>query len=130
MKTRVLCIFAVFLSLLAFAGCAEKKEDDFKVPPGKTYIYSGEPFSGLENEPFSVTLFEDGTFTYYESPLSSYIGSGKWSEDNGIVTLTENSEPERVNRFCYDGDDLVFIADRSDNFIYIKVSDGERFCVG
>lgn len=96
---------------------------------GKTYVYSGDSYSDLEYDRFTITIHQDGTFTYYESPLSSYIGNGVCSVQGGVLTLSDETSggAERINYFKIDGDDLVFIEENSSNFIYVKVKDGERF---
>ena len=90
---------------------------------GYTYVYEGEGFP----DKFAITLFEDGTFSYYEGMLSSYIGFGTWEETDGIVTLTTSSGYGLVHRFRREEKALVFITEGSDNFIYVKVADGEKF---
>lgn len=59
-----------------------------------TYVYEGEGFGG----DFTVTIREDGTFTYYEGPLSSIFGDGTW-----------------------------YLAEDSADFIFVDVADGDRF---
>ena len=96
---------------------------------GKTYLYNGEGFGGS----FTITLYEDGTFTYYEGMLSSYIGTGSFMLDGDTVIMTDDGHGGYglVNHFRHDGDDLVFIEQDSDNFVYVKVKDGEKFhCTG
>ena len=90
---------------------------------GYTYVYEGEGFP----DKFAITLFEDGTFSYYEGMLSSYIGLGTWVEEDGIVTLTTKSGYDLVHRFRREENALTFITEDSDNFIYVKVTDSERF---
>ena len=97
--------------------------------PEKTYLYNGEGFGGS----FTITLYEDGTFTYYEGMLSSYIGTGSFMLDGDTVIMTDDGHGGYglVNHFRHDGDDLVFIEQDSDNFVYVKVKDGEKFhCTG
>lgn len=96
---------------------------------GKTYLYDGEGFGGS----FTITLYEDGTFTYYEGMLSSYIGTGSFMLDGDTVIMTDDGHGGYglVNHFRHDGDDLVFVEQDSDNFVYVKVKDGEKFhCTG
>jgi len=96
---------------------------------GKTYLYDGEGFGGS----FTITLYEDGTFTYYEGMLSSYIGDGTFMLDGDTVVMTDDGPGGYglVNRFRRDGDDFVFVEQGSDNFVYVKVKDGEKFhCTG
>lgn len=96
---------------------------------GKTYLYENEGIMG----DFTITLYEDGTFFYYEGMASSYFGAGSFIMDGDILTMTDDGHGGYglVNRFRRDGDDLVFIEQESDNFVYVKVKDGERFhCTG
>lgn len=93
---------------------------------GKTCLYEKEGFYG----DFTITLYNDGTFTYYEGMASSYIGMGTWEQDGDIVTLSDDHFTI-TNHFTMEGDDLVFIREGSSNFIYVRVQDGERFrCTG
>ena len=100
-------------------------EDSLSKMNGKTYVYEGNGIAGN----FSITLFDDGTFSYCEGLASSYIGIGEWEQNGDIVTLTdmEMSGYSRVNHFKVDGDVLIFISENSANFIYVKVKDGEKF---
>ncbi len=82
---------------------------------------------------FSITLSEDGSFGYYETPISSHIGMGWYSINDDILELYElYGSSVAVRRFkVLDGPlssiVLAFIADGSENFMFIKVHDGERF---
>lgn len=92
---------------------------------GTTYLYEGEGFMG----DFTITLYNDGTFTYYEGMASSYIGIGSWEQNGDSIILTDDGHGGYglVNHFQCDGNDLVFVEQDSDNFVYVKVKDGERF---
>ena len=92
---------------------------------GKTYLYEGEGFMGN----FTITLYNDGTFTYYEGMASSYIGIGAWEQNGDSIILTDDGHGGYglVNHFRCDGNDLVFVEQDSNNFVYVKVKDGERF---
>lgn len=91
--------------------------------PAGLYLYEGDGFGG----DFTITLRTDGSFTYYEGHLSSYIGAGKWSVSGDILTLEDETGITRVNRFRMEGNDLIFQAKGSTNFIYVKVADGAVF---
>ena len=96
---------------------------------GKTYVYENEGILGS----FQITLFEDGTFTYYEGNASSYYGTGTWKQDGSTITMTDNELAgySLVNHFILDGTDLVYTEKNSSNFIYVKVKPGEKFhCTG
>lgn len=96
---------------------------------GKNYVYENEGIMGS----FAITLYEDKTFFYSEGIASSYLGVGTWTQDGDIITLTDNEIAGyiRINHFRIDGDDLLFLAEDSSNFIYVKIQNGERFnCTG
>ena len=92
---------------------------------GKTYVYEKDGFGGE----FTVTINEDGSFQYYEGFLSSYIGAGTWQLEGDILSLSDDEEMgyEFVNHFQVDDGVLVFQEEDSSNFLYVKLSDGERF---
>ncbi len=46
--------------------------------------------------------------------------------DGDTVIMTDGGYG-LVNHFRHDGDDLVFVEQDSDNFVYVKVKDGEKF---
>lgn len=124
MKRRLtLSILAAALLCAGFTGCARQiTESDLA---GKTYVYEKDGFGG----DFTITLNNDGTFTYSEGFLSSYLGVGKWKLDGGELILTDNKETGRPleNRFKIADGELVFQAEASSNFIYVKAADGEKF---
>lgn len=91
--------------------------------PAGLYLYEGDGFGG----DFTISLRADGSFTYYEGHLSSYIGAGKWSVSGDILTLEDETGVPKVNRFRMEGNDLIFQAKGSTNFIYVKVADGAVF---
>ena len=123
---------AAVLSAACLTGCGSAAQNADTLA-GKTFYYQGEGFGGA----FRIELNEDGSFEYYEGPLSSYIGAGKWSVSNDILTLKDKnspkvneSDPNLVNHFQIDGDTLRFIEKDSSNFIYVRLKDGEAFHAG
>ena len=92
---------------------------------GKTYVYENEGILGS----FAITLYEDGSFTYFEGLASSYIGNGSWMQEGDNITMTDDGEGGYglVNHFKFIGENLVFVEQNSSNFVYVKVKDGERF---
>lgn len=122
-KTVMLSLAALFASVLMLQGCTA---DYSLAVAGKTYVYMIEPESGLESDRFKISLNGDGTFTYHESLISSYLGIGDWSVEEDVLTLTDDYFGLK-NLFRIDGGDLIFIEEGSTNFLSVKVSDGERF---
>ena len=92
--------------------------------PG-VYTYEGEGFGGA----FTITLSANGSYTFTEGLLSSYLGSGLWNVNGDELVLTENPEngAELINRFRVGDDQLVFIEAQSSNFLHITVPDGAVF---
>ena len=94
-----------------------------QLSPAGLYCYEGDGFGG----DFTITLRADGSFTYYEGNLSSYIGAGRWSVSGDILTLEDETGVSKVNHFRIEGNDLIFLAKDSTNFIYVEVADGAVF---
>lgn len=92
---------------------------------GIRYVYENGGFMGT----FTVTLYEDGTFIYSEGSASSYFGTGTWKQEGDRITLTDDplAGGGLVNGFQKKGNDLVYLAEGSTNFIYVKVKNGEKF---
>lgn len=112
--------FSIFILILAlFLGCTAGN-----VPVSdRLYTWEHDGFGG----DFTITLYADGTFSYYEGMLSSYIGAGTWTEENRIITLKDNTGLVLVNHFRFDNGDLIFMEENSDNFLYVDVRNGDRF---
>lgn len=116
----------VLFAALTLTGCSGKVSENV-IPGG--YIYEKDGFP----DKFGIRLYNNGEFTYYAGSFSSYVGYGNWALDGDILILTENPdyrEKSKVFRFKADGDTLSYIAEGSDNFMYITVSDGEKFISG
>ncbi len=110
---RLTALWAVCLIVLC--GCTAKPNT-----LAGNYVYEQDGFGGK----FSVTLKNDGSFTYYEGALSSYIGGGTWTAEKETVVLKDG---DRTFCFAIERGALVFVADRSDTFLYVDVQDGDRF---
>ena len=88
------------------------------------YTYAGDGFGG----DFTITLEEDGSYTFYEGFLSSYIGGGHWyAERREIYLAEENGFDLQFYFSAEDEDTLIYKGRYSDDFPYIKVPDGGKF---
>ena len=96
-------------------------EDRFHI--AGTYRYEGEGFGG----DFTITLNADGTYTFYEGPLSSYLGGGSWFVYDNAVYMTEENGLELDLMFGVEDGALIYLETGAGGFIHVKVSDGERF---
>ena len=90
---------------------------------GRIFVWEKPGFGGK----FTLILFDDGRYKYSVGFLSSYVGAGTWTEDNGTVTLRETSGHDKVFKFAKKDDGLAFIADGSSRFMYVTVEDGDMF---
>lgn len=127
MKKILACglLIACLLSVTACSSSNGESESIQESVANKTFVYEKEGFVGE----FTIQIQEDGTFRYYEGGLSSHIGVGSWTVDKDILVLTEDEDTgyPGVNRFAVKDGDLVFLSEGSDNFIYVKVADGDHF---
>lgn len=125
MTGRHVKIFILFFGIiLLLTGCANTVQEDGIAD--RTYLYEKEGFGG----DFTIQIKSDGTFFYYEGDLSSHIGTGEWKLDGNTLMLQEDTVIEdhsRINYFKVDGEAIIFQSEGSDNFIYIKVAEGENF---
>lgn len=126
----VAVVLAMALACLCAFGSVEEPEDELVWPYGvsqMTYIRDAGGFGG----DFAVTLNQDGTFSYYAGLLSSYIGMGTWTQEDGVVCLAdeglEGSAGIQRYYFTVEDGNLVFQAEKSAKFMYVDVKDGERF---
>lgn len=123
---RIILIIAAIACLFCLAACGEPNEADIRENiVNKVFVYEKEGFGS----DFTIIINDDGSFSYYEGGLSSYIGVGKWSLDGAVLTLTDEVSENYpfVNHFKVKNGDLVYIAEDSTNFLYVKVADGEHF---
>jgi hypothetical protein len=121
-KRIVICILA--LGMLAGFACTKKTDDALrKTVAGKTFVRENGGFGG----DFTITLREDGSYEYYEGFLSSYIGMGTWTVEDGMLILTEQGGYDFVYRFTVQDGALVYRTEGSSAFIYVKAADGDRF---
>ena len=88
-----------------------------------TYIYTAGGFGG----DFTITLETDGSYTFYEGPLSSYIGGGHWYAERSYIYLVEENGFDLQFYFTGEKDALIYEGGYSDPFPYVKVPDGGRF---
>ena len=173
MKQRKYCLLGLLIILLVLSGCVVNKDrngedateecnseittdteemDEEALVAGRYYEYckNGEMYQSelLSIETpldFHITLNKDGTYEWYDCILSSYMGMGQYTVDNGILTMTEKEyviegrksvmkdpDPEKggmtfVNHFRIDGDKLIYISEGSTNFLYVRLQDGDVF---
>lgn len=124
-KRRVTLFLAMAVILGVLASCRARE------PELQYGMYSRENANGFDH--FTITLNENGTYSYFETMISSHLGMGGYTLEDGVVTLTDSQIPglygslTHTYKFrCEDGK-LIFLADESDDFMYIKLPDGAEF---
>ena len=89
-----------------------------------TYRCDGEGFGG----DFTITLNADGTYTFYEGPLSSYMGMGTWFTACDAVYMNEGDAGFDLSfTFGVEEDSLIYLALGSDTFPCVELPDEARF---
>lgn len=122
MKCRLFSALLLLFTLMA-TGCSGQPA---AVTAGdladQVYIYEKEGFGS----DFTITLNSDGSMRWSEGALSSYFGPGTWELDGDTVTLTTD-DGNFVHHFAVEDGALVYQAKDSTDFMYLTVSDGEKF---
>lgn len=88
-----------------------------------TYRYEEAGFGGN----FTITLREDGTYTFYEGEFSSYIGGGHWYAERKHLYLSEENGFEGQFYFLREAGVLSYMKTYSDPFLYVNVPDEGKF---
>ena len=115
-KRRIYLIIAAAVALcwllLCSCGCKELSG---------TYTFG----EGVDSS--SVTLNDDGTFTFDFSPVSSYLGLGRFSVSGDKLTL-ETSDGNYRYVFHITDSGIVFDADASSDCLWMgNFTDGSLF---
>ena len=119
-KNIYLIIIVTIVLVVIIAGITIKNVKSNDDVANKIYTYTEEGFGG----DFTITIRDDGTASFYEGYLSSYIGEGTWKIENGMLYLNDSTFK---NIFKVHDNDLEFIEEGSMNFPYVKVKNGEKF---
>lgn len=78
---------------------------------------------------FSIVINEDGTFSYYEGALSSYIGMGKWTYNDNKIILRDEGMVSSIRQYIFDCEDGVIVYNKTESadFTYVNLEDKTRF---
>ncbi len=121
MKHLRLLVVLLLLSVL-FAACSSTPQ----VMDIREKTFACE--SGGFGSDFTIYFGDDGVFQYYEGGLSSHIGMGNYEVDGDTVILTEIMQGKTCTfSFRIGAEDITFIKESSDRFMYLDISDGTRF---
>ena len=108
-------IMCISLALL-ISACGKNSKTSLK--PG---IYTLQNAEKNVSGDFTITIYDDGTFQYYETPVSSYIGMGHYSIEENVIILKEDEADCTGDINCYQISDgnLLFIDSDSDNYHFV-----------
>ena len=117
---RLVRILIASLLLLGTVACSAKNEPEALPDPIRVYAYRDSENIMLP----SVTLYEDNTFTFSFSTVSSYIGIGTYTVEDDVLTLNTD-DGNYTYTFIMKDDTLIFDAERSSKTLwYSGLKDG------
>lgn len=140
-KNTVLALLSFILVAVIAAGCTitgsrqdAKSENDPASSQAITFVEDKAVYirqlGGFGGD-FTITLYKDGRFKYYEGNLSSYLGYGNWTLTDSILTLKDDTQDLKFsNRFRVEQDKLIWLAADSTGFTYgsyLSMADGDVF---
>lgn len=79
---------------------------------------------------FTITLKDNGEFTYTEALYSDYLGTGTFDSNGDHIILTDSGmgkDNKRTFVFIRTADSLIFYAKDSDHFSLNDIPDGTVF---
>ena len=140
-RLNAVFVFCLILVVLITAGCAQSGKvndgtesetldtgadtSDRALIDGCWTFMLGRSSGVFEGE--TISLYEDGEYSYSPSVTSSYMNVGTWSLDNGILLLSPFDDSESVYRFRFSETELQFIKDGSGSADFVNVRDGDVF---
>jgi hypothetical protein len=121
---RIITLIIYMALILIVPACG--KSDEVLLKPG---IYILQDFKREVPGDFTITIYEDGTFQSYETPVSSYIGMGHYSIEKDIVTLKEDASgcTGDINYYQMIDGNLSFISKDSANYHFVPLENGALF---
>ena len=122
MKRIVIGVLAFGMIALS-ASCGNRDTRICEAIGGKVFVWEKEGFGGN----FIIRLNDDGTYSYSEGLLSSYLAFGEWTVKAGILKLKEETRPDTSFRFRVKDGELTFLSEGSSRFMHVSVENGDRF---
>ena len=108
---------------MQFLDSIASYSDGYLSVAGQSFKYEKDGFGG----DFTITVNEDGSFSYCVGLLSSYIGHGSWKITDGRITLTDHGDLGFKNTFEINSGRLIWLEEESTGFMYMEISDGAVF---
>ena len=140
MKKLCSLILLVTVICFMFASCdngaygQQETSEEAVVDVQDVYgTYARQNIESTLQDYFTITINPDGTYTYYATMLSSYIGMGNYTFEDNVITLIDEKIPTLSGsltctfKFEYRDGKLIYLATESDAFMYINPPDGAEF---
>lgn len=87
-------------------------------------------FSDDENVS-TITLEANGKFSFVFSPISSYLGFGNYTVENGYLYLKSSSKDTQIWVFKIEDKKLIYNSEKSTGGLYLSnITDGSEFIYG
>ncbi len=124
----VICISVIVCVVVAICFLTNPKEEKHNIEV-TTGLYTNHDSN--ENPMFytaGLLINDDGTFSFFPSVISSYMGVGTWETDGECIIFNDRGMGDnRKIVFLFDGGNLFFDADKSYQDSMWGLSDGAKF---
>lgn len=122
----VTAILAVMVAAVCFLTVPSAEDEELAARLGGNVYTWEKKYDDVFS--FEIELDEDGTCSFYDGVDPCYMGLGAWWVEDGLLKIRDDGTMKyRYFYFRVDGDDLVYLADKSAAFSYTDVADGDRF---
>ena len=123
---RLVAILAVMVAAVCFLTVPSAEDEEIAARLGGNVFTWEKKYADVFS--FEIELDEDGTCYFVDGVDPAYMGLGAWWVKDGQLKIRDDgAEKYRYFYFRVDGDDLVYLADKSAAFSYTDVADGDRF---
>lgn len=136
MMKKILCLCLALILSVSIIGCEQNIDDETTenttleetTASPRPQLYALYVFGLNELDPSdqsTVSLFEDGQFSFILSAISSYMGFGKYTIDGDTLLL----EPYDGGRYTFTivEDGIIFDAENSSYIGFGQFEDGDKF---
>ena len=118
-------ILLAILCAIALISCGDGREEQLPEKISAVYSWHEEDADMIHSA--SVSLYEDGTFIFGFSPVSSYIGHGEYKIEDDMLYL-KTDDGDFHYSFKIAGEDIIYDAENSSGFTWFsEFGDGDVF---
>ena len=119
-------VLAVIVAAVCFLTVPSTEDEEIAARLGGNVYTWEKKYANVFS--FEIELYEDGTCYFVDGVDPVYMGLGAWRVEDGLLKIRDDGAMKyRYFYFRVDRDDLVYLADKSAEFSYTEVADGDRF---